>query len=97
MRLLQLPGLWRLANKSKNYEDYASWMRGKSSRLFMEEVLSSPSALYGNYLSRERVEHDVAQHMRGEDRSESIGRILTFEIWLQQVFEGRFRPNGEVS
>jgi asparagine synthase (glutamine-hydrolysing) len=96
-RLLQLPGLWRLENrnknKSRNYADYASWMRDESSRLFIEEVLYSPSALYVDYLPKERVADKLARHMNGEDHSELIGRFLTFEIWLQQVFEGRLRPN----
>jgi asparagine synthase (glutamine-hydrolysing) len=93
-KLVQLPGFWRLANrnKNKNFENYSSWMRHESSRRFIEDTLFSSASLYLNFLSRDKVQHEVAEHMRGADYSESIGRVLTFEIWLQQVFQGRFRP-----
>jgi hypothetical protein len=29
--------------------------------------------------------------MRGADRSEQVCRALTFELWLQQVYERKFR------
>ena len=34
--------------------------------------------------------------LAGEDHATEVGRVLTLEIWMQQVYAGRYRPDAEV-
>jgi len=89
LQALRHHGLYKSAERG--YADYATWIRQEPARTFVREVLSSASALYPAYVSRARVDSDLAKHLEGKDRSESLCRMLTFEIWLRQVFEGKYR------
>jgi asparagine synthase (glutamine-hydrolysing) len=85
-------GWYGIANPpSRGYADYASWMRQEPARSIFREVLANPSALYPEFVPRERVEGDLAKHFGGRDRAEFLCRALTFEIWLRQVFKGEYR------
>jgi len=75
----------------RGYADYSTWMRHEPARSIFKEVLGSPSALYPEYVPRARVEGDLAKHFGGRDRAGYLGLALTFEIWLRQVFEGKYR------
>lgn len=35
-------------------------------------------------------------HLSGGNRARRVCQALTFEIWLQQVYEGRFRGDGDL-
>ncbi|HYY58576.1 MAG TPA: asparagine synthase-related protein [Pyrinomonadaceae bacterium] len=92
-KLLRVMARFGLAlDDRKTYTDYPQWIRQEPSRSFFKEVLGHGAALYPAYIPPEQVRSDLACHLNGEDRSESLCRILTFEIWLQQVFEGKYRP-----
>jgi len=75
----------------RGFADYDKWIRQEPARSFFEELLRSPSALYAEFIPRQRVERDLAKHLDGGNRSEGLCAVLTFEIWLQQVFEGKYR------
>ncbi|HEU4593786.1 MAG TPA: asparagine synthase-related protein [Pyrinomonadaceae bacterium] len=76
---------------ARGYADYPNWMRQEPARSLMKELLLGASALYPEFVPRERVEGALAKHFGGRDRSEFLGRVLTLEVWLRQVFEGELR------
>lgn len=76
----------------RGFADYDKWIRQGPARPFFEEVLRSSSALYPEFISRERVHRDLAKHLAGGNRSEGLCAVVTFEIWLRQIFEGKYRP-----
>ncbi len=76
----------------RDYTDYPNWIRQEPARSFFTEVLTNSTALYPEYISREQVHRDWERHLDGEDHADYLCRYLTFEIWLQQLFEGKFRP-----
>lgn len=95
-KLLHKLSWYGLANPpSRGYADYAAWMRQEPARSIFKDVLTSRAALYPEYVPRERVESDLGKHFGGRDRAESLCRVLTFEIWLRQVFEGEYRTAPE--
>jgi asparagine synthase (glutamine-hydrolysing) len=93
-RVLDILSAYRLLRRTnRGYADYESWIRQEPARTMFQDILSNPSALYTEFIPRESVMNDLARHLGGRNFSETLGRILTIEIWLQQVFEGRFRSN----
>ena len=64
-------------------------------RAIFSELLSSPRALYHGYISGKEVTAALEEHLNGSDRSRQLCRYLTLELWLQQVFEGRWRQGPE--
>lgn len=94
---------WRkiqAAYRSTSYVDYDSWLRLEPSRSFVQSVLTSKSALYPEYVPRDEVVFRWNRHLTGTDAARQILIYVTFEIWLQQVFERKYRPGtstpGEV-
>jgi len=91
-RFLQELGRIGLPTKDPHsIADYTKWIRGEPARSFFQKLLNNPTALYLEYISRQRVLGDWERHLGGGNRADRLCRYLTFEIWLQQVFEGRYR------
>ncbi len=90
MRAFGLPGRYYV-----RYADYAAWLRLPPARGFIESLLRAPDALYPEYTSRSDVLRLWDEHLAGADRAVEVGRRLTLEIWLQQVFAERLRPWSE--
>ncbi|MHB8840631.1 MAG: asparagine synthase-related protein [Candidatus Aquicultor sp.] len=78
-----------------NYTDYQKWLRHEPAKSFFKKVLTNASAIYPEYIAREQVLTDVEKHLGGENHADDVCRYVTFEIWLQQVFEGRYRSGCE--
>ncbi len=76
----------------KAYSDYPTWLRRDPARSFISDLFYDSKAIYPDYISGERVKADWTRHLNGRDHAERICRYLTFEVWLQQLLEGRFRP-----
>jgi asparagine synthase (glutamine-hydrolysing) len=72
--------------------DNAGWLRQEPARMFVEKLLTDDSALYPEYIGRDRVVNAWYMHLAGKDVSGAICRYMTFEIWLKQLFEGKYRP-----
>ena len=77
--------------RNDNFHDYATWLRQEPARTALNAVLTNPSSIYPEYIDRKNVVEDWRTHQSGGDRSRRIFQYLTFEIWLQQVFNGKFR------
>ncbi len=79
---------------TRNYTDYPNWIRRDPARRVFEDILQNRSALYTEYVPAEKVRAALSDHLSGADCAAELCQYLTFEIWLQQVFEGRFRGNA---
>jgi asparagine synthase (glutamine-hydrolysing) len=80
-------------SSTREYSSYAEWIRRGKSRNEFERVLMNPHALFPQFISADTVRRVWNEHLRGADRSTGLFRALTFEFWLQQVFEGCHRPD----
>ena len=57
-------------------------------------ILENPNALYPEYLSPEetkKIKQNWQRHLNGEDLGDSVSLALTLELWLQQVFNQKYR------
>ena len=75
-----------------NYTDYPNWLRQDTARSFFENILSAKDAIYPMFVNRDTIKKYLNDHMqdRGNYHNE-LCTALTFEIWLQQVFERKYR------
>jgi asparagine synthase (glutamine-hydrolysing) len=74
-----------------DYTNYAAWIRQQPARSMFEQMIVNPRALFPEFIPREEIQLSWGEHMGGLNRAEKICRTITFELWLQQVFEHRFR------
>ena len=81
------------SNNKNNYTNYSKWIRQEPSRSFFNNVLKNPNSIYQDYVDKEKVLELWDKHLQGEDHAEDLCLHITFEIWLQQIFEGKFRTN----
>lgn len=96
-RVMRKVGFERLMYvDNRNFHNYPLWLRMEPGRSFVTAILESPSALYGEFVDRNEVLEKWQAHLSGRNRARRVCQALTFEIWLQQVYEGRFRGEGEV-
>lgn len=74
------------------YADYPAWIRQEPAKPFFENLLLNKNALYPEYIDRNKIHSYLRDHMerKGNYRNE-LCLALTFELWLQQVFEGKYR------
>lgn len=75
-----------------NYTDYPNWLRQEPAKSFFENILRDKDAIYPAYVDRDTIQKYLNNHMQGKgDYHDELCTALTFEIWLQQVFEGKYR------
>ena len=80
----------------RNYTDYSEWIRQESAISFFEKLLLNKNALYSEYIDRNKVHAYIRDHMeRKGDYHNELCLALTFELWLQQVFEGKYHDIKE--
>jgi len=76
----------------KNYTDYPRWIRQEPSKSFFENLLLNKNALYPEYIDRNKIYRYIKDHMeRKANYHNELCLALTFELWLQQIFEGKYR------
>ncbi|MDY6940113.1 MAG: asparagine synthase-related protein [Cyanobacteriota bacterium] len=90
---LNLTNRGKTIDPNKAFADPASWMRQEPTRTIFEKILNNPNALYLEYLDRAQVLQDWHDHLNGRDLADRLGLTLTLELWLQQVFEKRYRTD----
>ncbi len=77
---------------SRNYTDYPEWIRQEPAKSFFEKMLLSKNALYPEYVDRNTIQEYVSNHMgKKANYHNELCLALTFELWLQQIFEGKYR------
>lgn len=75
-----------------DFTDYADWLRQSPGREFYESVLFAPNVLYAEYVSPDKVKQVWENHQtQKQNQADKISLILTLELWLQQVFNGKYR------
>jgi asparagine synthase (glutamine-hydrolysing) len=89
-------GLFRDPFKLTNYADYDAWLRQEPARSIFTGIFNNPKALYSDYLPKSLVQRRWIEHLDGMAHAEIICKYATFEIWLQQAFENRFRSEADV-
>ena len=76
----------------REFADYPSWMRQEPAKSVFENFLLSKTALYPDYIDRSEIHTCLRDHMAGKGNYHNeLCLALTFELWLQQVFEGSYR------
>ncbi|MBE9222658.1 hypothetical protein IQ215_08095 [Cyanobacterium stanieri LEGE 03274] len=55
------------------------------------EIINDPNPMYCNYVKDYNLKHLWKEHLEGKNRWEIISRLLTLEIWLQQVFNNKYK------
>jgi len=77
---------------SKNYTDYPAWIRQKPAKSFFENILYAKNAIYPAYVDKAKIQRYLRDHIQNKaNYHNELCTALTFELWLQQVFEGRYR------
>ncbi len=77
---------------TKNYTDYPAWIRQQPARPFFENLLLNKNALYPEYIDRNKIHGYIRDHMDLKaNYHDELCLVLTFELWLQQVFERKYR------
>ena len=85
----------RIGTKNKNlrnYTNYVEWIRNEPARSFFEKVLFAKNSIYSEYIDNIKIQSHLKDHLQGKaNHHDELCLALTFEIWLQQIFEGRYR------
>lgn len=86
-----------LAKKEKRgiveFHDVPLWLLLGRGPQAVKQLLLNPKALYRDYLSlEEEFSQTFRQYLSGIRYDEQICRYMTLEIWLQQVFNNKYRP-----
>jgi asparagine synthase (glutamine-hydrolysing) len=90
-----LDAIWRripAAFRFMSYVDYDSWVRRDPARSLVETILQSKGAIYPDFVPRTDVDTLWRQHLAGRNQAREVFAYLTLELWLQQVFNGNYRP-----
>lgn len=75
-----------------NYTDYSNWLRQEPPRSFFENLLYAKNAIYPAYIDKAEIQRYLRDHMQNKANYQNeLCIALTFELWLQQVFEGKYR------
>lgn len=72
--------------------DAPRWIRQEPGRSFFAQVLLNPQAIYPDYIPRQQVIDTLHRHWRGEHLASQVLYYASAELWFQQVFEGKYRP-----
>ncbi|MBD3272527.1 MAG: hypothetical protein GF384_08350, partial [Elusimicrobia bacterium] len=76
----------------KDYTDYANWIRTNPACKLITDLLKDSHALYPNYIPKHTLLSQLDLHMSGRtDYTHDLMTAVTFELWLQQVYEGKYR------
>ena len=79
------------ANPNREFADYDAWLRQEPARSFITRLLHSPDAFYPEFCNREVTLQDWENHLNGHNLFDRIGTIFTIELWMQQLFNSRYR------
>jgi asparagine synthase (glutamine-hydrolysing) len=73
----------------KSYTNYPLWLRVEPTRSFITKLLTNSDALYVNYIDSRIARSLVTDFLeKGNNKNlTTIGLLLTFEIYLRQLFE----------
>ncbi|MFC1586342.1 asparagine synthase-related protein [Fibrobacterota bacterium] len=74
------------------FHDYPKWMSGSGTRSLFQKILDPKTAMYPEFVDDEVITiFFKPDFYYNKKHTGLIGRILTLEVWLQQVFEKKYR------
>jgi asparagine synthase (glutamine-hydrolysing) len=77
------------------FTDYPMWIRMEPAKSFFRNTLLNPNALYREFVNQGEISFKLRNHLQGKaDYAEKLCLALTFEIWLQQLFEKKYRDGS---
>ena len=83
-----LRGLARLRNRpSHTFADYANWLRQSPGKNLCDHLLYNTSETSKLW----------QRHLAGEDHTIILGRYLTYQLYLLQLFDSKYRTSEEVA
>jgi asparagine synthase (glutamine-hydrolysing) len=89
---------YRLTGQSSRstqlFTDYAEWIRQPPACALFEDFMLLSNPLHREYLPKLCAATLWREHVRGQDHSDQLCRILTFELWLQQLYNKAYRPSA---
>lgn len=78
----------------RGYTNYPEWIRKEPARSFFEELLLNKKAIYPEYIDRNKIQGFMTNHIEEKaNYHNELCLALTFELWLQQVFEEKYRSS----
>jgi asparagine synthase (glutamine-hydrolysing) len=94
-----LRGFARLRNRSRHtpFANYADWLRTSPGKTVCERLLQDPHAHYHAYANARQISELWQRHLKGENHTNILGRHLTFELYLRQLFDARYRTHEETT
>ena len=83
-----LRGLTRLRNRpSHTFADYANWLRQSPGKNLCDHLLYNTSETSKLW----------QRHLAGEDHTIILGRYLTYQLYILQLFDGKYRTSEDVA
>jgi asparagine synthase (glutamine-hydrolysing) len=78
---------------TRNYVSHLQRTLQNPGRIFLEELFKNKNALYPQFFKRENFVSVWGNHVNGKYNVTLVNRYATFELWLQQIFEKKYRPD----
>ena len=72
---------------SQTFADYANWLRQSPGKNLCDHLLYNTSETSRLW----------QRHLAGEDHTVTLGRYLTYQLYLLQLFHGKYRTSEEVA
>jgi len=76
----------------RQFVDYAAWLRHEPAHSTVVSLLLDPRRRSSAFAIAQDPADLWKRHLAGENHAGMLGRHLTFEIWLRQLFDGELRP-----
>jgi asparagine synthase (glutamine-hydrolysing) len=74
------------------YHNYPYWIRQKPTKTIFENIIYSKNAIYPDYVDKGNIQMFLRDHMLNKaNYANELCQALTFELWLQQIYEGKYR------
>jgi len=81
-----------LKSPKVSMHDYPRWIRMPPARQVFVNILMSENAIFPDFFQKDKCMALLEEHMKAKcDNSSVLCRILTLELWLQQVYKNRYR------
>lgn len=80
---------------SNQFADYNNWIRNNPASDFFHNLLTNEKALYPQFIEKQDPVNCLEEHLDGYNNTIMLCRFITFEIWLQQMLNGKFISTEE--
>ena len=85
---------WGVSNTNRQaHGDFSQWIQMEPTRSIFEKVIYSSDRIYPQYIDEHKGPQLWERQMSQGDCMMELTRLVTFEIWLKQVFLGSYRPD----